>query len=1276
MGSSPDITRLGVAVTTRSVRMMLSLAFAFGWAFTISAQVTIFSENVGTPSGTTLVSAPYTGWQNGAPVSFTSTVNTDVRSTGSSSLYTGASGSGNVFLGTATSNFKDFLISGINTTGYNGITLSFGLIKSGTGSLSVLVSSDGVTYTALTITESTTWTLVTAVGAIPATANLRIKFEKNNGASYRIDDIRLTGTLPTGPTVNFSPTSSSAMENVGTAQTINMAISPATTAITTFTIVINGSSTATYTTDYTTAPAAAASIISVTVAAGAIAASFDVNLVDDAITEGDETIDFTITAATGGTFLGSNVTHQFTITDDDNTPTIEFTTLSISALESALPQTFTLSIIPAIHPTFNVTFTITNGPGAVYGTDYTTNPPAPTLTFMRTVPINQGTVTFTVDPLLDGIAEPTEWVRFTISSVPVGYAIGTNDNATLYIGDIDSPPALFAPGDLAIVGVNANDNDCDGGDPGEFDYVSFFCFQEITWGTELILTDNGFGRCTPGLWGNTEGTVRMKRTGPAIPAGQVVTFKINGVSGIGNVVSVAPDAGWSCTSIGVSGTAIALNVNGDQLFFLQGGTWSPGTAGNHNATYTGTLLYAFTSNPTNPWTASCTGTSEDNKRSNLPPGVECFSMAPTGASDFNKYTGPSTAATQRDWIIRIENAVNWNSYPGCGLYNSSGYNWLTAPILPITPGAMVNGVWRGAINTDWFNCKNWDDARIPDATSNVVIDQNSTSNCQVGLASGVSPGGTAVCSSLLLTSNGTGHLLMVEANSTLNITNDLTVQRTAGTGAQTVYVKDNATITGRNLYLRSVNTAVDEAVYYSGFLNSVSRFSGNVTIEPGGYLNLNSPIAANFGTVYIGGNYWNQRTEAAFEELYSQVVFDGSGPQSITTNSFEELFYNLRVNKPSGTLTLNDPVGVRGTLDLLNGQVLSTTADLLTMKYGSAVTGVNTNSFVNGPVQKIGNTAFTFPTGKNNHYRPASLSDISGGPAAAFTAEYFNASPTVTLGATGLNHDASLHHVSACEHWRIDRSSGTPNATVTLSWLDPVSCGVTSLPDMRVGYWNGTLWTDAGGTLITGTNAAGTVSTAGAQSTYLQAANYWTLASLSNANPLPIELLSFTAQPNGSQVELKWSTASEKDNDHFTVERSMDAVDFTALLEVPGAGNSQNVIDYADTDPSPLDGLSYYRLRQTDIDGTTVVSEAVPVYFNGSKGRPLQVLYSNDGLYLLHDFAPGSTLEVMDLTGRVIGSTGITENGLVKVPLDGLAHGVYLLRMSDGARVEGTRVAF
>lgn len=85
---------------------------------------------------------------------------------------------------------------------------------------------------------------------------------------------------------------------------------------------------------------------------------------------------------------------------------------------------------------------------------------------------------------------------------------------------------------------------------------------------------------------------------------------------------------------------------------------------------------------------------------------------------------------------------------------------------------------------------------------------------------------------------------------------------------------------------------------------------------------------------------------------------------------------------------------------------------------------------------------------------------------------------------------------------------------------------------------------------------------------------------------LPIELLSFDVYKKGDYAELKWITASEQDNDYFTIERSEDGVSFLPIGRVEGNGNSTSMINYSWLDTDPIDGVSYYRLKQTDFDGT------------------------------------------------------------------------------------------
>ena len=80
-------------------------------------------------------------------------------------------------------------------------------------------------------------------------------------------------------------------------------------------------------------------------------------------------------------------------------------------------------------------------------------------------------------------------------------------------------------------------------------------------------------------------------------------------------------------------------------------------------------------------------------------------------------------------------------------------------------------------------------------------------------------------------------------------------------------------------------------------------------------------------------------------------------------------------------------------------------------------------------------------------------------------------------------------------------------------------------------------------------------------------------------------------------MRLDWSTASERNNDYFTIERSASGQDFEEVARVDGAGNSVSTVNYTDRDPWPLPGTSFYRLRQTDFDGTTSVSNMVPVSY-------------------------------------------------------------------------------
>lgn len=103
------------------------------------------------------------------------------------------------------------------------------------------------------------------------------------------------------------------------------------------------------------------------------------------------------------------------------------------------------------------------------------------------------------------------------------------------------------------------------------------------------------------------------------------------------------------------------------------------------------------------------------------------------------------------------------------------------------------------------------------------------------------------------------------------------------------------------------------------------------------------------------------------------------------------------------------------------------------------------------------------------------------------------------------------------------------------------------------------------------------------------------LAGCSCSVVLPIELISFTDASDKEHVVLKWSTATETNNDYFTVQRSRDGVSFEEVLRVRGAGNSVVTLNYMTTDIHPFSGESFYRLKQTDFNGTFKYSNITTV---------------------------------------------------------------------------------
>jgi len=238
-----------------------------------------------------------------------------------------------------------------------------------------------------------------------------------------------------------------------------------------------------------------------------------------------------------------------------------------------------------------------------------------------------------------------------------------------------------------------------------------------------------------------------------------------------------------------------------------------------------------------------------------------------------------------------------------------------------------------------------------------------------------------------------------------------------------------------------------------------------------------SNFVLNGGTIDVKGDIIIINT--GFNGGSAVIAINGTGNQILQGNGIEGTgrLPNVIVNKPTGDVTVNSTVTIKGLLTFVNGKMITSNANLLVMTRSATVTDASSNSFVQGPVKKIGNFPFTFPVGKGNNFQPISIS-APAGFTDAFTAEYFS-----TQQSFGSALDTGLGSISTCEYWVLDRNAGTSTVNVTLGW-NANSCGVTQPPDMRVAGWDGTNWLNHGNGGITGDSITGTVVSSGAVNTF------------------------------------------------------------------------------------------------------------------------------------------------------------------------------------------------
>jgi hypothetical protein len=411
---------------------------------------------------------------------------------------------------------------------------------------------------------------------------------------------------------------------------------------------------------------------------------------------------------------------------------------------------------------------------------------------------------------------------------------------------------------------------------------------------------------------------------------------------------------------------------------------------------------------------------------------------------------------------------------------------------------------------------------------------------------------------------------------------------------------------------------------FSGISQIITNNGAKVDIKSGTHVifhtlhNLGVNGEFNYNTsLYLPGNWINDSPASFQHGVTGTVALNGTTQQIVKSSNHD--FGDLTINNTSGNnqaIVLSDDLLIEIKLNLTQGIVYTGTNKFIFLDGSTSSSSGNANSFIDGTIEKIGNTNFIFPSGDVNArdigaglitYKVWSPLEINPNALTTIDVEYFYDNVGMPdWWEHGGNMDETLHHVSDREYWLV---SSTQNfVKSSLYWNDnnhvvgqPCIHGFDlgnpanfSPGDLTVAYWNGNKWINAGSGLPQSlVHDNGHISTTDVIPFISMSETYITYGSLKNDNSLPVELLYLSAECNNNEIEIVWQTASETNNDKFIIEKSVDFENFYQIGYVQGAGNSNDILTYIFIDNNSTYNNNYYRLKQIDYDGKITYSNII-----------------------------------------------------------------------------------
>jgi hypothetical protein len=258
---------------------------------------------------------------------------------------------------------------------------------------------------------------------------------------------------------------------------------------------------------------------------------------------------------------------------------------------------------------------------------------------------------------------------------------------------------------------------------------------------------------------------------------------------------------------------------------------------------------------------------------------------------------------------------------------------------------------------------------------------------------------------------------------------------------------------------------------------SFNTFKQNLTLENYGTGTIKPSFTkpALFSSGSVSGLTINSNKSILFGEngggislVSGSLIITSSNSTPVTKFNMVEVSTAL-----SEYLVLQTPIVIQTELKLITGILSCDNTSLLTLIDNAIITSASQNSYINGPIKKIGNDSFTFPVGKDGYYAPISIKSNSLMISTdAYQAEYFHTPPS----ADGFNGSPYSFNVSVHEYWMLERKSGVTNVSVNLGWESTRSGTLPSnLCKALMARWNGSSWVSEGNGGVTGDENDGSI---------------------------------------------------------------------------------------------------------------------------------------------------------------------------------------------------------